>query len=107
MTKTLTTRSLILAGALAFAALPALGQTATSTQPAAPATGSTVTPGTTTTGKSATDASRTHHTKKLATAHAKSKIHTVSAKKPVDSKVQKPATGTTSGSGSAAPTTKP
>ena len=107
MTKTLSTRGLILAGALAFAALPALAHAAPSTQTAAPTAGSTVAPGTTTTGKSTTDASKTHHAKRLAKAHTKSKIHTVSAKKSVDSNLQKPATGSTSGSGTAAPATKP
>src|SRR5262250_2385312 len=55
MTKTMTaTRSLLLAGALAFAALPVLAQTAPSTQPAAPAAGSAVTPGSMPTAKSTT-----------------------------------------------------
>ncbi|HKF73330.1 MAG TPA: hypothetical protein VKB68_16375 [Stellaceae bacterium] len=134
MTKTLTTRSLLLAGALAFAALPALAQTAPSTQPAAPAAGTTVTTpadtgkSTTDTTKPATDATKsatgatksaTHttkshvHSKKIAAAHAKSKVHTVSAKKPMDSKIQKPAAGSTSstggasGTGTADPTKKP
>jgi hypothetical protein len=100
MTKTIvtTTRGLLLAGALAFAALPVLAQTAPSPQPAAPAAGSTVTPAT---GKSATGTGTSHlHSKKIAaTTHAKSKVHTVSTKKPVDSKAQKPMSGTTSGTG--------
>ena len=60
MPKMLTTsRSLLLAGALAFAALPALAQTSPQTQPATPSTGtSTTTPGASTdmgtTGKTTT-----------------------------------------------------
>jgi hypothetical protein len=96
MTKTLTTRSLLLAGALAFAALPVLAQTAPSTQPAAPAAGGTIgTPATAPTGKSTTDTTKSatnttkshKHSKKIASHHARSKVHTVSAKQPVDSKV--------------------
>jgi hypothetical protein len=104
MTKTFvtTTRGLLLAGALAFAALPVLAQTAPSPQPAAPAAGSTVTPAATpATGKSATGTGTSHlHSKKIAAApHAKSKVHTVSSKKPVDSKAQKPMSGAASGAG--------
>ncbi len=61
-----TSRSLLLAGALAFAALPALAQTAPSTQPPAPAAGNTVAPGAASTaqpvGKSATDQGKTANT---------------------------------------------
>src|SRR5215470_16568206 len=91
MTKTLiATRSLLLAGALAFAALPVLAQTAPSTQPAAPAAGSTVsTPNSAPTGKSTTGTKSHLHSKKLAS-HAKSKVHAASAKKPMDTKAQKP-----------------
>jgi hypothetical protein len=110
MSKTIitTSRSLLLAGALAFAALPVLAQTAPSTQPAAPVAGGTVTPGTapaagkTTvdTGKTSTDAGKTvsdagkstAHGKKLSATTSKTKIHKVSAKKHVESKVQPPAT---------------
>jgi hypothetical protein len=128
MTKTMTaTRSLLLAGALAFAALPVLAQTAPSTQPAAPTAGSTVTPGSMPTAKSttatpsaapaakpaadaaksATDAGKSTtntgkapvHGKKIAATHSKSKVHAVSAKKPMDTKAQKPAAGATSGTG--------
>jgi hypothetical protein len=113
MAKTIITasRSLLLAGALAFAALPVLAQTAPATQPAAPAAVSTVTPGSAPAGgktavdagKSATDAGKTvtamgkstAQGKKLAATTTKSKIHKVSAKKHVDSKVQKPVTGGT------------
>ncbi len=104
-----TTRSLLLAGALAFAALPVLAQTAPSTQPAAPAAGSTVTSDSTlATGKSTTGTSKSHlHSKKVASTHAKSKIHAVSTKKSVDTKVQKPATSTTSGTSTVDPTKKP
>jgi len=97
-----TTRSLLLAGALAFAALPVLAQTAPSTQPAAPTASSTVTPDSTPTGKSTTGTSKSQlRGKKIAAAHSKSKIHTVSAKKSVSGKTQKPETGATSGSGTA------
>jgi hypothetical protein len=118
MSKTIitTSRSLLLAGALAFAALPVLAQTAPSTQPAAPVVGSTVTPGTapaagkTTvdTGKSSIDAGKTvtdagkstAHGKKLSATSSKTKIHKVSTKKHVESKVQPPANG-----GNTAPST--
>lgn len=91
-----TTRSLLLAGALAFAALPALAQTSPQTQPAAPSTGTT-TPGASTdmgTGKTTTTKSRTH-TRKVASAH-KSNVHRVSTKKhATTSKTQKPTGGST------------
>lgn len=95
MTKMLTTtRSLLLAGTLAFAALPVLAQTAPS-QPAAPSAGSTVAPDSTPTAKSTTGTSKPHlHSKKITAAHSKSKIHTVSAKKSVSSTTHKAATGT-------------
>jgi len=96
-----TTRSLLLAGALAFAALPVLAQTAPSTEPAAPAAGSTVsTPNSTPTGKSTTGTKSHLHSKKLAS-HAKSKVHAASAKKPMDTKAQKPAAGAATGTGAA------
>jgi len=112
MTKTLTTRGLLLAGALAFAALPALAQTAPSTQPTAPSTqtiapttGSTATPGASTdmgTGKTASSMKTTSkaktHTRKIASAH-KSNVHRVSTKKHITStKIQKPTTGGSMGS---------
>jgi len=118
MSKTIITasRSLLLAGALAFAALPVLAQTAPSTQPASPVAGSTATPGaapaagktTVDTGKSSTDAAKTVTDAGKSTAHGKtlsattshSKIHKVSTKKHVVSKVQTPAAG-----GSTAPST--
>src|SRR5690349_9619542 len=105
MTKTLTTRSLLLAGALAFAALPVLAQTAPSTQPAAPTTGSTVMPGGSadtgmSTGKTASSTSKAKtHTRKIASAH-KSNVHHVSTKKhTTTSKTQKPASGSSTGTG--------
>jgi hypothetical protein len=100
MTKTFgtTARSLLLAGALAFAALPVLAQTAPVTQPAAPAAGSTVT--TPATGKTGTSTGKSHlHGKKVTAAQSKSRIHRVSSKKPVETKAQKPATGTSSSAG--------
>ncbi|MGH7126454.1 MAG: hypothetical protein ACREFI_18910, partial [Stellaceae bacterium] len=89
-----TTRSLLLAGALAFAALPVLAQTSTQTQPMTPTTGSSGsgTPGASTdmgTGKTTTSKAKTH-TRKVASAH-KSNVHRVSTKKhTTTSKIQKP-----------------
>lgn len=96
MAKTLTTRSLLLAGALAFAALPALAQTTPSTQPAA---GSNATSSSSTdAGKTATSKAKTH-TRKIASAH-KSNVHRVSTKRHVaTSKTQKPASGSSTGTG--------
>ena len=99
-----TTRSLLLAGALAFAALPALAQTSPQTQPVTPSTGtSTTTPGASTdmgtTGKTAT--SKSHlHSKKIASAH-KSNVHRVSTKKHTSTgTTKKPTGGSSMGTGS-------
>jgi hypothetical protein len=97
-----TTRSLLIAGALAFAALPALAQTSTQTQPAAPATSGSNMPGASTdmgtTGKTTTS-KPTHHTRKIASTH-KSNVHHVSTKKHItSSKTQKP-TGSSMGGSS-------
>lgn len=101
-----TSRSLLLAGALAFAALPAIAQTvAPSTQPAAPAAGSTVAPAAGSTvqpaGKQATDAGKTDlgktSTSKGKTSgkkvvHKTTKTHTVAAsKKHIDTTKTQPA----------------
>ena len=104
MPKMLTTsRSLLLAGALAFAALPALAQTSPQTQPATPSTGtSTTTPGASTdmgaTGKTATSKSHVH-SKKVASAHTKSNIHHVSTKKHTTSGTTHKSTGGSTGTG--------
>jgi hypothetical protein len=109
MTKSLTTRSLLLAGALAFAALPALAQTAPATQSAAPAAGSNATPGASTdmgTGRTATSKPTTH-IRKIASAH-KSNVHRVSTKKhTATSKTQKPTGGSSTGTGTGTGGTQP
>jgi hypothetical protein len=102
MTKTLTTRGLLLAGALAFAALPVLAQTSTQTQPVTPSTGGTVTPGASTdmgTGKTTTSKPKTH-TRKIASVH-KSNVHHVSTKKHTTTgTTQKPMGGSSTGGSS-------
>jgi len=109
MPKMLTsTRSLLLAGALAFAALPVLAQTAPQTQPAAPAAGATTaTPGASTdkgtAGKTVTGTSQLHG-KKIASAHTKSNVHRVSTKKHTTTgTAQKPKGGSPTGTGGAQP----
>lgn len=94
-----TSRSLLLAGALAFAALPALAQTAPSTQPPAPAAGHTVAPGAVSTvqpvGKSATDQGKTaKKTVSRTDKTSKTKVHTVAAKKPAAKPAQPGGTAT-------------
>ena len=109
MAKMLTsTRSLLLAGALAFAALPALAQAAPQTQPAAPSAGATTAPSGAstdkgTTGKTVTGTSHVH-SKQVASAHTKSNVHRVSTKKHTTAgTTQKPAGGSSTGTGQTQP----
>ncbi|HLY52485.1 MAG TPA: hypothetical protein VKQ31_05700 [Steroidobacteraceae bacterium] len=102
-----TTRSLLIAGALAFATLPALAQTSPQTQPAAPATsgsnmsGASTDTGTTNMGTTnkTTTGKTTHHTRKIASTH-KSNVHRVSSKKHITSSKTKKPTGSSMGGSS-------
>jgi hypothetical protein len=119
MAKMLTSsRSLLLAGALAFAALPALAQTAPQTQSAAPSTGATTATTSTsgastsktdvgTTGKTAPDTTAISksplHSKKVASAH-KSNVHRVSTKKHATTgTTQRPTSGSSTGTSGTQP----